>query len=226
MARRTGSRMLPFVARRCQKLSGPELFPGRTSSHGQVVHVGYIDSLILNVVESVCHRVQTLTGRTNVWLAVQITNISVILYFMWAGLYFWTADLLLRVVVGLFCAGVFYALTQTVFRESIEESENNAYRRVAKGLRNPRRIRDVLLRISFLNLSILLSYPIFVAYTRLRIHIVLLTYFLIVLTTVLLYLLACDPLPPCPGRLREWLRGTARLRPARVPAVVPQRPGG
>jgi hypothetical protein len=187
--------------------------------------VGYIDSLILNVVESACHRVQTLTGRTNVWLAVQITNISVILYFMWAGLYFWAADLLLRVVVGLFCAGVFYALTQTVFREPIEETEHNAYRRVAKGLRNPKRIRDVLLRISFLNLSILLSYPVFFVYTRLRIHIVLLTYFLIVLTTVLLYLLACDPLPPCAGRLREWLRGTSRLRPARVTAVGPQRPG-
>jgi hypothetical protein len=43
--------------------------------------------------------------------------------------------------------------------------------------------------------------------------IVLLAYSLVVLTTLVLYLLACDPLPPCPGRVREWLQG---LRPSRL----------
>ena len=111
---------------------------------------------------------------------------------------------------------MFYALTQTVFRVPIEESENNAYRRVAKGLRNPRRVRDTLLRISFLNLSVLLFYPIFLVYSTMRLRLVLLSYLLIVLTTILLYLLACDPLPPCVGRLRARARATLRLRPARV----------
>jgi hypothetical protein len=178
--------------------------------------VTYIDSFLLNAVESFCHRFQRLTGRTNVWLAVQLTNISVIMYFVWAGLFFWSTDLVLRIFVGLFCGGVLYALTQTVFKVPIEESENNAYRRVAKGLRNPRRLRDALLRISFLNLSILLSYPAYLAYAVLRVHIVLMGYFLIVMTTVLLYLLACDPLPPCAGKVRAWLRGAVRLRPAAV----------
>jgi hypothetical protein len=36
-----------------------------------------------------------------------------------------------------------------------------------------------------------------------------------VLTTVLLYVLACDPLPPCPGVVTEWLR---RMVPARAAA--------
>jgi hypothetical protein len=31
-----------------------------------------------------------------------------------------------------------------------------------------------------------------------------LTYCLIVLTTIVLYLLACDPLPPCTGTLKAW----------------------
>jgi hypothetical protein len=44
-------------------------------------------------------------------------------------------------------------------------------------------------------------------YFNLRIRIVLLSYSLIVLTTVVLYLLACDPLPPCAGTVRQWLRG-------------------
>ena len=43
---------------------------------------------------------------------------------------------------------------------------------------------------------------------------------LTVLTTVVLYLLACDPLPPCAGKVREWLRALVAAR--RVPAAVPE----
>src|SRR5438045_399148 len=107
----------------------------------------YVDAAVLNAVEAACHAFQRLTGRTNVWLAVQLTNLSVVVYFVWAALYFWRTDPLVRAVVGLSCAGVLYTLSLTVFRVSIEESEINAYRRVAKGLRNPRRIRDVQLRM-------------------------------------------------------------------------------
>ena len=105
------------------------------------------------------------------------------------------------------------ALTQTIFKVSIEASEAAAYRRVAKGLRNPRRVRDAPLRISFLTLSLVLCSPLLFVFIQLRIHIVVLTYSLIVLTTVVLYLLACDPLPPCAGRVKQWLR---RRVPARL----------
>ena len=46
----------------------------------------YIDSAILNLTERCCRRFQVLTGRTNVWLAVQLTNLSIIVYFVWAGM--------------------------------------------------------------------------------------------------------------------------------------------
>jgi hypothetical protein len=102
-------------------------------------------------------------------------------------------------------------LAQTVFKIPIETYENNAYRRVAKGLRNPRRVRDVLLRISFLTLSLVLFYPLLFLYLHFRLPVaLLLSYSLIVLTTVVLYLLACDPLPPCAGRLTVWLRRRGR----------------
>jgi hypothetical protein len=42
----------------------------------------------------------------------------------------------------------------------------------------------------------MLLHPILFMYFNLRVHIALLSYSLIVLTTVVLYLLACDPLPP------------------------------
>ena len=126
----------------------------------------YIDSAILNLTEWLCRRFQLLTGRTNVWLAVQLTNLSIIVYFVWAGVYFWSGDVAARIALGLFCSGVLYVLTQTVFKVPIEAYENEAYRRVAKGFRNPRRIRDALLRISFLTLSFVLFYPILFVYMQ------------------------------------------------------------
>ena len=176
--------------------------------------VTYIDSFLLNLTERFCRRFQLLTGRTNVWLALQLTNLSIIVYFVWAGVYFWSSDVGPRIVLGLFCTGLLYALTRTIFRVPIEAYENNAYRRVAKGFRNPRRVRDALLRIVFLTLSLLLFSPILFVYVTLRVPTVLLTYSLIVLTTVVLYLLACDPLPPCGGKVTEWLRASAPARTA------------
>lgn len=175
----------------------------------------YLDSLLLNLIEWSCRRFQVLTGRTNVWLALQLTNLSVIVYFVWAALYFWTRGLTTRLFIALSCAGVLYVLTQTVFRVPIEAYENEAYRRVAKGFRNPRRVRDALLRISFLTLTCLLCYPIVLVYVHLRLTVVLLTYSLIVLTTAVLYLLACDPFPPSAGKLREWLQLYTSLRAKR-----------
>ncbi len=172
----------------------------------------YIDSAVLNLTEWFCRRFQLLTGRTNVWLAVQFTNLSIIVYFVWAGVYFWRSDVGARIGLGLFCVGLLYVLTQTIFKVPIEAYENNAYERVAKGYRNPRRIKEAQLRIPFLTLSLVLFYPVFYVSVNFRIHIAVLSYSLIVLTTVVLYLLACDPLPPCAGKVRVWLR-----RPARSP---------
>jgi hypothetical protein len=76
----------------------------------------YIDSVLLNLTEWFCRQFQLLTGRTNVWLAVQFTNLSVIVYFLWAGVYFWSSDMLARIALGLFCCSLLYALTQTIFK--------------------------------------------------------------------------------------------------------------
>ena len=175
----------------------------------------YLDLAILDRTEWLCRKFQVLTGRTNVWLGLQLTNLSIVMYFVWAGAYFWNSDLVPRIAGGLFCGALLYVLTQTVLKVPIETYENNAYHRVAKGLRNPRRLRDALLRTSFLTLSILLLGPVVFVSSNVRAPLVLLTYSLIVLITVVLYVLACDPLPPCTAKLREWLRGFA---PSRVAA--------
>ena len=182
--------------------------------------MAYVDSAVLNLTERLCHRFQTWTGRTNVWLAFQLTNLSIVAYFIWvAGLYLLSGDLALRIFVAMFCGGVFFVLTRTIFKTSIEASEAEAYRRVARGLRNPRRIRDAQLRIAFVTLSFMLSYPLWLAYAVLHLRFALLTEALILLTTVVLYVLACDPLPPCAGIVRERLRGMVPARNANAPTT-------
>lgn len=183
----------------------------------------WLDTAILDTTERLCRRFQLATGKTNVWVAVQLTNLSIVMYFVWAAVYFWQTPVLSRVAVGLFCAALVYVLSQTVLKVPLETYEKSAFHRVAKGLRNPRRLRDALLRISFLTLSVLLSYPIFLLYTYSHATVLLLTYSLIVLTTVVLYVLACDPLPPCAGKVREWLWGLAR---APAPTAEAARPVG
>jgi hypothetical protein len=201
------------------------------ANHDTISTVFDVDASILNATEWLCRRFQVLTGRTNVWLAVQLTNLSIVVYFVWAAVSFWNTELWIRIFVGLFCGGVLYALTQTVLKVSIEEYEHNAYRRVAHGYRNPRRVRDAMLRLAFLTLSIVLGYPILFVYVYLHLHVALLSYLLVILTTALLYLLACDPLPPCAGKVWEWLRsladsGLAAPQPAPAdsrPSPLPRR---
>jgi hypothetical protein len=174
-----------------------------------------VDSALLNLTERLCRRFQVWTGRTNVWVAFQLTNLSIVVYFIWVGaLYLLSGDLVLRIFVALFCGAVFFVLTRTIFKTSIDVSEAAAYQRVAKGLRNPRRIRDVQLRVAFLTLAIVLSYPLWLAYSVLGLRFGLFTEGLIILTTVVLYVLACDPLPPCRGAVTEWLRGSLPRRSA------------
>jgi hypothetical protein len=184
--------------------------------------MSFIDRVLLDVTEHLCRRFQALSGRTNVWLAVQLTNLSIVVYFVWAGAVFWSDDWPSRILLAVFCGGLLYILTQTIFKEPIEASEASAFRRLSKGYRNPRRVRDLPLRVSFLTLSIVFCYPTILIYEyqhlpivflHVRIQLVLLTYSLIVLTTVVLYLLACDPLPPCAGKVRAWLQSMARAAP-------------
>jgi hypothetical protein len=203
-------RWRPRFRRQTDSSPGPV---GGNIDQGWRDQMTYLDSAVLNFTERMCRRFQTWTGRTNVWLAFQLTNLSIVVYFIWvANLYWLSGDEVLRTFVALFCGGVFFALTRTIFRTPIEASEIEAYRRVAKGLRNPRRIRDAQLRIAFLTLSIVLSYPLWFAYITLHVRFVLLTEALIILTTMILYLLACDPLPPCTSKVKVWLR---ELVPAR-----------
>ena len=179
----------------------------------------WIDAVILNGIERLCRVWQELTGKTNIWLAVQLTNISIVVYFLWAGVEIWESEWPVRLALGLFCGLVLYALTRTVLRMPIEAAEASAYKRVMNGYRNPRRVRDLPLRLPFLGLSVLLSYPSVLLYKHLGIRPF--SYMLVLLTTVLLYILACDPLPPRGSKVWAWWQQLFQPMSRRVPAVSP-----
>ncbi|MGE3957113.1 MAG: hypothetical protein AB7H96_10380 [Vicinamibacterales bacterium] len=183
--------------------------------------MAYVDSAVLDLVERLCRWFQRWTGRSNVWLAFQLTNLSIVIYFGWVSVLYWLSGMFaLRVFVAGFGGAVFVMLTRTLFRMSLEAAEAQAYGRVARGLRNPRRVRDAQLRIAFLTISVLLSGPLWMAYLASGMRFMLTTEALALLTTVVLYVLACDPLPPCEGRVRSFARALAPMRRADAPAAT------
>ena len=63
--------------------------------------------------------------------------------------------------------------------------------------------------------SLVVAPPSLKAYMALHWNVAVLGISLIFLTIVVLYLLACDPLPPCPGKIKQWIQN---LVPSRVAA--------
>ena len=80
----------------------------------------YVDEALLNLIEGACRRFQRLTGLTNVWLAFQLTNLSIVVYFVLAAVYFWSSPVVGRIALVLFCGGLLYLLTQTIFKVTVE----------------------------------------------------------------------------------------------------------
>ena len=177
-----------------------------------------LDAWVLDLVEAACRRWQRLT-RANQRVARRAAHQREHRRLLRVGRRrIWTNDWGIRGVLAVFAALVLYGLTKSVFRMPIESAESSAYRRVMKGLRNPRRLRDLGIRLPFLGLSVLLAGPSLFAYRWLGIRPF--SYGLVLLTTALLYVLACDPLPPQPGAIRErWAALVAAL--ARRPAERP-----
>ena len=63
--------------------------PFRTDRGLREQAMTFIDTAIVDATEALCHRFQVLTGRTNVWLAIQLTNLSIVVYFVWAAARTW-----------------------------------------------------------------------------------------------------------------------------------------
>ena len=99
----------------------------------------------------------------------------------------------------LFCSGVPIVLMRTFFQGCpSRRPRTKAYRRVAKGMRNPRRVRDAQLRISFLTLTVLLGGPPGRLCLRRRTEAGADGYLLTVLTTIVLHVRSATRFPAVP----------------------------
>lgn len=179
------------------------------------------DVAVISFLEKQLHRFQRLTGKTNFWVAKQICMLQIVLW----GIFLiaipfenfppvWERSLLI-----LICIGVSPLAFTIVYSRAkrCDQMEKDAFIRLENGVANKgknmsvHRVFHVLILITFF-LSISLEYRGLI--TRSAIQLI---YFSDILR---LYLMVCDPLPPCAGKIKEWL-GSFKPAPALEPARVP-----
>lgn len=152
-----------------------------------------IDARVLGAVERVVRKLQILTGKTS----------------------FFFADLCLAVICSLIIARnilsgfdfilscfLVLILIRLLFSPIIERKEIN---RLHNGLANPEKVnaRDIAVRL-FNLLASIFSVSDLIGSNNLDIRILSL---MIVLLAAYFYLSACDPLPPCQSKIKEWVKG-------------------
>lgn len=170
-----------------------------------------LDEFLVNCVELLCHKIQIYTRKSNFWLYGKfslLVSYSMFIGFLtylfkakapWlkylgAGFSGNTADWLCMAIIvpsGVVEAAWFW-----------KRMESAAYARILKGVMNPRKIEafSILLRLTWVFLLI-------VDLFTLRF------YLFTIAASTCSFLHACDPLPPCTGKIWELLKGIGKLVP-------------
>jgi hypothetical protein len=176
----------------------------------EIVMFQKIDWFFLSHFEKgVCHPLQRLTGETNYYYAGLC---SFLIVFTSLGVYF---DIFPKELVGenslildrdhptRFWIGVF--IFTNYFALVWKMSETYAYDRISHGLANPNKV-NLLYR--FIRLNSIITTPFFVLLPIPGIQIYDKVFNL--LLTLFIFLVACDPLPLCTGKVKEWLKSFVR----------------
>ncbi|MBI2120863.1 MAG: hypothetical protein HYT94_04535 [Parcubacteria group bacterium] len=174
-----------------------------------------IDWFFLSHFEKGCHFLQRLTGKTNYYYAGFCSFLIVMISL---GVYY---HLFPKELVGentlivnhkhptWFWYGVF--LFTNYFTWVWKISETCAYDRISHGLSNPSKI-NIIHR--FIRLNFIVATPIFVLLPIPEIQIYDKVFEL--LLTLFIFFMDCDPLPPCKGKVKEWLASFGK-KPVLVP---------
>jgi hypothetical protein len=158
------------------------------------------DNYLISKLEKVTHWVQRWTGKTNYWLSSRL--IFILIYMLVAEVMFYFVRGKAPIWLGFHNFGKFdlyysFVLVPVLLIDAAwgwKVKEQLAYDRLSRGLANPSKIRtfDASARLLFLLLYIGATVARF--------------YDLYLFTvTLLIFLNACDPLPPCQGKIKEWL---------------------
>lgn len=165
-----------------------------------------IDDFLVEKTEKFCHKIQMLTGRTNYFL-ISLTHVflaGTILLIVWRWMPHGLQEIPDRylisklVVTHPVVAGFMVFLSLVGAFWSWAYWEKKAYDRVCRGLANPKKAE--LLDRSF-RLLVVFATPFFVPLFGWSLDVA--AYLLMLVQN---YLEACDPLPPCGGKLWERIR--------------------
>jgi hypothetical protein len=182
------------------------------------------DDWVIASLEKVCHRFQKLTGKTNFWIKGQIGNAQLVLCGVCVVATFISfpqpAPVFFRIYpdkmyIGLLVIIVLTALPFTTVGNWREE-EATAFERLEQGLSNPMKVTWFSINLG----SIFdrgLCY-IFIPSTILTVLLGMSTVFTFMYFSMFVRILlsALDPLPPCKGKIGDWL-GSLFLKPISNP---------
>lgn len=173
---------------------------------------GLIDDWLISGLEKGCHKFQRLTGRTNYWIIGKLSfGISACIFCAFMAKIakydsWWITALGVPLVnkpmifvYGIILGGRFYNGTR-----GWQWDELRAFIRLTYQHANPQKISLYSKLFRYIALGIIpMTRPWFALW-----------YILAVITW---YLEACDPLPPCQGKVQEWLKKlSVKLRPVEV----------
>ncbi len=171
-----------------------------------------IDGFLISLIEGGCHRVQRLVGWTN-YFFFGLANF--LLVSLAVGAYFGLLPptmigekgVLMNMVHGRNPGTFLVVLFSVYFFLTWRTEEKRSFDRMSKGVANPEKLHTFVFLLRVTVLLFVMVLQIFEwGYD---------TVFMVVLT-LMYYLHACDPLPPCESRLEVWLK-SFRGQPVLVP---------
>ncbi|MBI1957310.1 MAG: hypothetical protein HYS44_02535 [Candidatus Niyogibacteria bacterium] len=160
------------------------------------------DNWLILQFERFSHWFQRLTGKTNFFLTAALSLVISVVYFFLA---FFTQ-------LPIYFIGSAFFFIYSIFAQW---SEKQGLDRVSRGFANPKK---TLLPIKFIRIGIPVIYVPLI-FSNLEFGVVnWMSNGILFLVWAILYLFACDPLPPGTSKLREWANS---LKAAFAPQPVP-----
>jgi hypothetical protein len=173
-----------------------------------------LDRLLLETTERSAHRFQRWTGKNNFWWMRQLLVIQALCLLAVAvePLYLSTLPWASRITLSLLLLVMvmFLGVTGRLnLASQLDHMEGEAYKRLQQGLANPEKIHPAYFVFRLVTLFVFMPIVLLMGVSY-HINII-----VGLATVALAYLSACDPLPPCAGKIKEWwlsLRAAPKLQ--------------
>ncbi len=174
----------------------------------------WLDTFILKEVEHSMHLLQKLTGRTNYYILsrFELLECGLALLILWQSVWQVTPEDLFSI------SGLVYRFAHqhpiifsaffviSLFRGMYgwRTIEDEAFNRVSRGLANPKKISLIYIFTRIFVFWFIVGYWA-LSISKHRFLIAWPFFTLLVVFLLALYLDCCDPLPPCRGKIGDWL---------------------